>query len=68
METKDKYLTDRAVEELTGIKRQSLANSRHLGRGIPYSRVGRSIRYKLADVLSFMEQHRIDPEARREAL
>ena len=63
MEGKEKYFTDKVVEELTGIKRQSLANNRHLRRGIPYYKVGRSIRYKLSDVLEFMEKHRIDPAA-----
>ncbi len=60
-----KFLTDKQVEELTGIKRQTLANHRCRGIGIPYAKVGHSIRYKLADVLTHMEGHRIDPEARR---
>lgn len=67
MEAQERYLTDRGVEELTGIKRQSLANARHLKTGIPYYKVGRSIRYKLSDVLGFMEGHRIDPEQQEAA-
>ena len=62
MEGQEKYLTDKAVEEITGIKRQSLANARHLRRGMPYIKVGRSIRYKLSDVLGFIERHRVDLE------
>lgn len=58
-----KYLTDRQVEDLTGIKRQTLANQRCRGVGIPYSKVGHSIRYALKDVLAVMQTHRINPEA-----
>ncbi len=53
------------VERITGKKLQTLANERYRGTGIPYYKVGASVRYKLADVLSFMERHRIEPEARR---
>jgi hypothetical protein len=49
-----------------GRKLQTLANERHQGRGLPYYKVGSSVRYKLADVIRFMERHRVDPDARRE--
>ena len=62
------YLTPLEVEKFSGRKLQTLANERHQGRGLPYYKVGSSVRYKLADVISFMERHRIDPEARREAV
>ena len=61
-----KFLTTRQVNEMTGIAQQTLANARHRGRGIPYSKIGASIRYALTDVLNFLESHRIDPEARGE--
>ena len=57
-----KFLTPRQVYEMTGIALQTLANARHRRRGIPYSKIGGSIRYALADVLNFMENHRIEPE------
>ena len=62
----DLYIPPVEVERITGRKLQTLANERYRGRGIPYYKVGSSIRYKLADVISFMERHRVDPEARRE--
>jgi hypothetical protein len=58
-----KFLTPRQVNEMTGIALQTLANARHRRRGIPYSKIGGSIRYSLYDVLNFMESHRVDPEA-----
>ena len=62
METR--YLTPLEVEKITGRKLQTLANERSRGEGIPYYKLGSSVRYKLADVLSFMEQHRVEPGAR----
>ena len=64
----DRYLSTVEVVNLTGRKYQTWANERHEGHGIPYYKVGRSVRYKLSDVLAFMEQHRIDPEVRREGV
>ena len=64
----DRYLTTAEVVQITGRKYQTWANERHQGRGVPYYKVGRSIRYKLSDILDFMERCRIDPEARRETV
>jgi hypothetical protein len=58
----DRYLTTAEVVRITGRKYQTWANERHQGRGVPYYKVGRSIRYKLSDILDFMERCRIDPE------
>jgi len=54
-----KYLTTREVEALTGIKKQTLVNNRSKKKGIPYSKVGKSIRYNINDVLKYMEEHKI---------
>jgi hypothetical protein len=57
----ERYLSPAEVETITGRKVQTWANERHEGRGLPYYKVGRSIRYKLSEVLEFMERHRVDP-------
>jgi len=55
------FLNEREVAEMTGFAVQTLRNWRFSRKAIPYLRVGkRSIRYKLMDVLAFMEQNRID--------
>jgi len=41
---------------------QTLRNDRHLCQGPPYIKLGRSIRYKVSDLMGYMERHRIDPE------
>jgi hypothetical protein len=65
---KDRYVTAAEASTIIGYKEQSLANWRFRGVGPSYTKRGHSIRYKVSDLLSFMEAHRIDPEARREAL
>jgi hypothetical protein len=37
---------------------QSLAQDRYLRRGVPFTRVGRRIRYLREDVLAYLEQNR----------
>ena len=44
-------MIDRAV--------QTLRNDRHNRRGLPYIKLGRSVRYVLADIESYIEDHRI---------
>ncbi len=50
------FLNEVEVSALTGRALSTLRNDRHLRRGIPYLKVSkRSIRYRLPDVLNFME-------------
>jgi hypothetical protein len=53
------YITESEVAALTRMAVSSLRNNRYLRRGIPYSKIGRSVRYKLADVVDFMERHTV---------
>lgn len=41
----------------------ALANDRYLGRGVPFIRMGRRIRYLRSDVLKFLEDNRSAPAA-----
>lgn len=41
---------------------QTLRNDRHLRRGCPYLKVGRSVRYLLSDIHEFLMNRRINPE------
>lgn len=56
------YLTENEVSRITKRALQTLRNDRHEKRGIPYVKVGRSVRYKLTDVVEFMESRRIETE------
>ena len=59
---KIQYVTEKEVSRITGLALPTLRNERHLGRGIPYCKVGRSVRYLLQDVIDFMESHKIQTE------
>jgi len=57
---KKPYLNEREAAELTGRALSTLRNERHLRRGIPYCKIGkRSVRYKIQDIVHFMESNRI---------
>ena len=60
METKLKYLNEKQVAEITGRALSTLRNERFLGKGIPYIKIGKSVRYKYDDVIDFMESRRIE--------
>ena len=57
-----RYLSEREVSQSTGRALQTLRNDRFNGRGIPYVKFYRSVRYSLADVIQFMESRKIVPE------
>jgi len=58
-----KWVSERTVSEMSGMSIQTLRNWRHLRKGPPYSKVGRSVRYDLSDVEAYFQQRRIDPES-----
>ncbi len=55
------YLTTKEVSKMTGRAVQTLTNDRHKCQGLPYTKIGRSIRYSLEEVSSYMKQHRVVP-------
>lgn len=64
MEGINKYVKEKSVSEITGRALSTLRNDRHLQRGIPYIKIGRSVRYALQDVIEFMETRKIIPEGK----
>ncbi len=60
--TTPQYLTEKQVAEMTGFALSTLRNNRFMQRGIPYVKVGKSVRYKLGDVIEFMDRIQITPE------
>ena len=57
-----KYLTEKQVAEITGLALSTLRNHRFTGTGIPYAKLGRSVRYSLSDLIDYLEQRKIFPE------
>jgi len=60
MKEHPQYLTETQVAEITGIAIPTLRNHRFERRGIPYCKIGRSVRYRLSDVIEYMDSHLID--------
>jgi hypothetical protein len=56
------YLTEQDVSRIIKRALPTLRNDRHLGKGVPYIRCGRSIRYNLDDVIKYMEARKISTE------
>lgn len=50
-------LTPRQVEELGVKKVATLQQERHEGRGLPFVKVGTSVRYRKPDVIAFIDAH-----------
>ena len=60
MNNQIKYITEKEVSEITGRALSTLRNERFLGKGIPYFKIGKSVRYRLDDVIEFMESKRVE--------
>ena len=58
MTTKE-YIDTDAVAELTGISRSTLEKWRLRDDRIPFIRAGRSVRYSVAEVRSWMNERRV---------
>ena len=54
-----RYLTEKEVAKITGFALSSLRNQRSIGVGIPYCKVGRSVRYSYEDVIDHLESRKI---------
>lgn len=57
------WADEKQVSRITGKALSTLRNDRHSGRGIPYSKDSRSVRYFLPDVYAHMQKHKIQTKA-----
>jgi len=53
------YLNEKQVATITGRALSTLRNERFLGKGMPYIKIGKSVRYKYDDIIEFMESRKI---------
>jgi phage terminase Nu1 subunit (DNA packaging protein) len=58
------WLDESQVSALTTIKVKTLQNWRCAGRGLPFHKLGGKVRYKKADVLGYIAEHRREPSVR----
>jgi len=55
-------LSERQVAQLLSLSVQTLRNNRCNRKGLPYVKLGRSIRYRAADVEEHISSRLIEPE------
>ena len=66
MEKEIRYLNENEVSFITGLSVQTLRNWRFLGKGIPFTKAERAVRYRFDDIVSFMEARKVDPQKCKE--
>jgi hypothetical protein len=55
------WANEKEVSKISSFAIQSLRNFRHQGRGPSYSKIGRAVRYKVSDVIAFLESKKVLP-------
>lgn len=54
-------IDDYGAAQILGFKNpQTLRNWRHLGRGPSYCKIGRCVRYRISDLLHYIESKKIE--------
>ncbi len=59
MNESPRYVSEKEVSQITGLALPTLRNWRFKRTGMPYSKVGRSVRYAMEDVLHYMESRKV---------
>lgn len=54
------FATPEDIERILGIPTATLAQDRYLKRGLPYTKIGKRVRYLRADVLAYLDAHRAE--------
>jgi len=54
-------LTEREVSQLLSISLSRLRQDRMYGRGLPFHKIGRSVRYAYSDIVKFLDSTRVEP-------
>ena len=59
----DEVVNEHKAAKVLNQSVQTLRNNRCSRKGPAYLKLGRSVRYRVSDLLDYLERHRIDPEA-----
>ena len=54
-----KYISEKEVSAMTGRALQTLRNDRFEGKGFPYIKYGKAIKYDQDEVIAIMEAHKV---------
>ena len=58
---KQLFYNEKEISQITGLSVKRLQLDRHRRQGLPYHKLGRSIRYKLDEVLERLDMNKIEP-------
>ncbi len=56
---KPEYVNEKEAARITGLAVKTLQNFRYLKREIPYAKIGSACRYKVQDLIDYMESKRV---------
>lgn len=54
-------LKEKQAGKIMNVSDSTMQKHRHQGRGCPYYKIGRAVRYKMEDIQAYLEKHRITP-------
>ena len=58
-----KLVDETEAARLLGISVRTLQNQRYYGKGLPFVKLNRRIRYKLEDIEAYVAKHTVQPYA-----
>jgi predicted DNA-binding transcriptional regulator AlpA len=58
------FVSERELEQITGINRRTLQKHRLFGKGPRFYRLGGAVRYKLSEVMEWIEANAVGGSAR----
>jgi len=61
MDNNIRFINENEVALMMGLSIQTLRNWRTLGKELAYSKAGRAVRYRLDEVLAYMDKRKIQP-------
>lgn len=62
------WVRENKVVEITGMSLPWLRKKRQTGGGIPYTKLGRNVRYKLADIIAYMKEREVSSTSEHQLL
>ena len=61
IQTPIRNIDEKKAASMLGVAVQTLRNWRHTRKGPAYIKLGRAVRYRLDDLVEYLDQRRIDP-------
>lgn len=53
------YISERELHEIIGVSLSTLRQNRHMRVGFPYYKIGKSVKYKMSEVLEYIDERKV---------